>query len=91
MMGKQSPRKKTDVLSASEIGQYIYCSCAWQLRRMGYEPESPFLEPGKQAHVALGETIDSLERKIQYSRWCALIGVVVLCLALLFFLFGVII
>ena len=89
-MGTQRVPKRSDVLSASEIGQYVFCSCAWQLRRMGYEPESPFLEPGKQAHIALGETIDGLERKIQYSRWCAVIGLIILGLALLFFFFGVI-
>ena len=90
MMGTRLTPKKSDVLSASEIGQYVFCSCSWQLRRMGYEPESPFLEPGKQAHVALGETIDGLEQKIRYSRWCTVIGFIVLCVALLFFLFGVI-
>jgi hypothetical protein len=89
-MGKQKFGKRTDVLSASEIGQYVFCPCAWQLRRQGYEPESPFLEPGKHAHVALGEQIDSLERTMRISRWCALIGVVVLCVALLLFFYGVI-
>jgi hypothetical protein len=83
--------KNSDVLSASEIGQYVFCSCAWQLRRLGYEPESPFLEPGKQAHVALGERMDCLERKIRYSRWCAIVGLIVLCAALVLFLFGVIV
>jgi hypothetical protein len=89
MMGKRIVARKSDVLSASEIGQFVFCSCAWQLRRMGYEPESPFLGPGKQAHVALGETMDGLERKIRFSRWCAMIGVVVLCVVLLFFLLEV--
>jgi hypothetical protein len=89
-MGKRSLLKKTDVLSASEIGQYIYCSCAWQLQRCGYEPESPFLESGKQVHVALGNTIDGFEAKIRYSRWYALRGFVVLCAAFLLVIFGVI-
>jgi CRISPR/Cas system-associated exonuclease Cas4 (RecB family) len=89
-MGKRSLVKKTDVLSASEIGQYMYCSCAWQLQRCGYEPESPFLESGKQVHVALGNTIDGFEAKMLYSRWYALLGFVVLCVAFLLVLFGVI-
>jgi hypothetical protein len=90
VMGKQVLPKKSTVLSASEIGQFVFCSCAWQLRRMGFEPESPFLKPGKDAHVALGEQIENLERTMKISRWYAVIGVMVLCVALLLFLFGVI-
>jgi hypothetical protein len=89
-MGKRSLLKKTEVLSASEIGQYIYCSCAWWLQRYGYEPESPFLEPGKQAHVAMGNKIDGLEGKMRYSRLLALLGFAVLCVAFLLVFFGVI-
>ncbi|MCJ7697935.1 MAG: hypothetical protein MUO73_06365 [Thermoplasmata archaeon] len=89
-MGKRSLLKKTDVLSASEIGQYIYCSCAWQLHRCGYEPESPFLESGKQVHVAMGNKIDGLEGKMRYSRLLVLLGFVMLCVAFLLVLFGVI-
>jgi hypothetical protein len=90
-MGKQILLKKTNVISASEIGQYRYCSCAWFLQRCGYEPESPFLEPGKHVHVALGNTIDRFEVKLRYSRWYALLGSVVLCIAfLLVFFFEVI-
>jgi hypothetical protein len=89
-MGKRKVLKKTDVLSASEIGQYRYCSCAWLLQRCGYEPQSPFLEPGKQVHVALGNTIDRFETKMHYARWYAILGLVVLCVAFLLLLFGVI-
>jgi hypothetical protein len=88
-MGKQQLSKKTDVLSASEIGQYQYCSYAWFLHRCGYEPESPFLEPGKQAHVALGNTISGFDVKMRHARWCAILGLVVLCAAFLLLLFGV--
>jgi hypothetical protein len=89
-MGKRLVIRKTDVLSASEIGQYTYCSYAWFLQRCGYEAQSPFLESGKQAHITLGDTIDGLEEKMRYSRWYALIGLAVLCVAFLLLLFGVI-
>jgi hypothetical protein len=88
-MGTRSSRGNSDVLSASEIGQYLFCSCAWKLRRCGYEPESPFLEPGKTAHVALGNRIDGLETRLRYARWYAVIGVAVLLVAFLVLLFGV--
>jgi hypothetical protein len=89
-MGKRILLKKTDVLSASEIAQYRYCSYAWFLQRCGYEPESPFLESGKNVHVALGNTIDRFEVKLRYSRWYALVGSVVLCIAFLLVFFEVI-
>ena len=82
-MGKRILLKKSDVLSASEIGQYRYCSYAWWLQRCGYEPESPSLESGKHVHVTLGTTIDRLEVKLRYSRWYALLGSVALCVAFL--------
>lgn len=90
VMGKRVVSKKTDVLSASEIGHYIYCSHAWFLQRCGYKAESPFLEQGKQAHITLGDTIDSLDVKMRYSRWYLLLGLAVLCIAFLLLLFGVI-
>jgi len=89
-MGKQHIYRKTDVLSASEIGQCRYCSTSWFLHRCGYEPESLFLEPGKQMHVDLGNTIDNCAVKMRHARWYAIIGLVVLCAAFLLLLFGVI-
>ena len=89
-MGKRTLLKESDVLSASEIGQYRYCSYAWWLQRCGYKPESSSLEPGKHVHVMLGNTIDGLEAKLRYSRWYALLGSVVLCIAFLLVFFEVI-
>jgi len=89
-MGKTKILKKTDVLSASEIGQYYYCSCAWMLQRCGYEPESKYLESGKQIHVALGDTIDGFETKIHYARWYTILGFLVLCVAVFLFFIEVI-
>ncbi len=89
-MGKRKVLKKTDVLSASEIGQYHYCSCAWMLQRCGYEPESPSLEAGKHFHVALGDTMDDFEIKIRYARRVAILGLLVLCVAVFLFIIEVI-
>jgi hypothetical protein len=89
-MGKTKVMKKTDVLSASEIGQYHYCSCAWLLQRCGYKPESPFLDLGKQIHVSLGDTINGFETKIRYARWVAILGLLILCAAVVLRLIEVI-
>ena len=90
MMGTRPGLKKTKVLSASEIGQYVYCSQAWFLRRCGCIPESPFLEAGKQAHVALGQRLDRFEGTIRYARWLLVVGGAALLLAFLLFFFEVI-
>jgi hypothetical protein len=64
-MGKPRKCHDNDIISASEIGQYAYCSYAWFLRRCGYKAQSPFLEPGKETHVALGEKIDGIQTKMK--------------------------
>ncbi len=89
-MGKRIRSEKSPVISASEISQFTYCSYAWQLRRLGYEPESSYLQSGRQAHIVLGEQIESLEIMMRISRWCAMIGIVMLCIALFLFFFEVI-
>ena len=89
MMGTRSGLKKNEVLSASEIGQYVYCSQAWFLQRCGCVPESPFFEAGKQAHVALGKRIDGFEGTIRYARWLLVVGGMILLIAFLLFFFEV--
>lgn len=89
-MGKQKLLKKTDMLSASEIAQYRYCSYAWFLQRCGYEPESPFLESGKHVHVELGNTINRFEVKLLYSRLYVILGSLLLCIFFLLIFFEVI-
>jgi hypothetical protein len=89
-MGKRSTSNRSNVLSASEIGQYIYCSYAWKLRRMGYTPESPSLEPGTQVHIDFGNRLDAFESRLRSARWYAIIGLVMLVISLLLLFLGVI-
>jgi hypothetical protein len=89
-MGKQTSLKRNDVISASEIGQYMYCSIAWCLQRHGHEPISPMLEVGKKAHIDLGQTIDNIQDELGSSRRFALIGYLFLILAIIIIIYGVI-
>jgi hypothetical protein len=89
-MGKRPTSNTGDVLSASEIGQYVFCSNAWRLRRMGYEPESPFLGQGTKAHVALGNQLDDFEVRIRSSHWYIIIGLALLTISFVLLFFGVI-
>jgi len=76
---------KTDhTISASEIGQYNYCSVAWYLQRCGYEPESRYLEQGTKAHVALGKTLEKVQWETKMVSRYTIIGVLFLVVFLLF-------
>jgi hypothetical protein len=78
------------LISASEIGQYNYCSVAWFLQRCGYEPLSKSLELGTKAHIELGDIIDYTKLKTRKSKILAFIGYILLVIGFIFFLFEVI-
>ncbi len=84
---KQTQLHKNDVIRASEIGQYMYCSMAWYLQRCGYKPDSPLLDIGIQTHINLGKTIDSIRDETKRSRRYALLG----CLFLIIAVVGIIV
>jgi hypothetical protein len=88
-MGTRTPRS-SPVITASEIGQYTYCSNAWYLHRCGYEPQSPALETGTQAHTALGDTMDDLQRRHRRATRVLAAGLILLFLGLLAYLIGVV-
>jgi len=90
VMGKTGKYQNNDVISASEISQYAYCSYSWFLQRRGYKAQSPFLEPGKKTHITLGEKIDGFQTRMWYARWYAILGFIALCIGFLFLLFEVI-
>ncbi len=87
---KQVSLKGTEVLSASEIGQYVYCSVSWYLQKCGYKPRSPLLDIGAKKHKDLGEIIDHAQINIKKSRFLAVVGYSLLIITFLVFLFEVI-
>lgn len=40
------------MLNASEVGEYVFCAKAWQLKREGVQPQSPRLKAGTAQHAA---------------------------------------
>jgi CRISPR/Cas system-associated exonuclease Cas4 (RecB family) len=82
-------QKQSDVIRASEIGQYCYCSQAWYLQKCGYRPESPQLEIGRQQHTRLGDTLDQVHVLKKRAHHYALIGGLLLGIACILFLLGV--
>jgi len=80
---------RNSVISASEIGQYCYCSIAWYLQKQGFKPDSELLETGQKKHDELGQLIYNAERKMVKSRILELIGYIVLFFSILLLIFEV--
>ena len=87
---KQILFKETEIINASEIGQYCYCPIAWLLQRCGYEPKSPLLDIGAKKHKELGEIINYTQANIKKSKSLAIVGYLLLITAILIVLFEVI-
>ena len=87
---KTKKSKKNDVINASEIGQYYFCSMSWYLQKQGYEPKSPFLEIGATKHEKLGEIITKTQSKTRISKIYKLVGYLLLIFTILIFIFEVV-
>jgi len=89
-MAKNKQKLSKKIISASEIGQYSYCSVAWFLQRCGYEPLSKSLDAGFKEHVELGNVLDYTRIYTKKARFLAYIGYILLFIGFLFFLFEVV-
>ena len=87
---KQTQFRESDVISASEIGQYHYCPVAWYLKKCGYDPQSPKLEIGIKKHVKHGDIIDRVQGSAKKSKVFAVAGHMLLIVAALIIIFEVI-
>jgi len=83
--------KGRNILSASEIGQYHFCSVAWYLQRCGYEPQSALLEVGTKKHTELGNIVDYTQKHAKTSRLLAIAGYLLIAAAILLILIEVMI
>lgn len=54
---------KSEILKASEISQYSYCSVGWFLRRYGFTPSSESVKNGINIHAKIGEKIGAIKYK----------------------------
>ncbi|MCJ2513064.1 MAG: hypothetical protein LN408_01280 [Candidatus Thermoplasmatota archaeon] len=87
---KKSNLNNSDIISASEIGQYQYCAISWKLQRRGHRPDSSYLEIGIKKHITHGETIDYIKKIIQKSKILTLIGYLSLFFAIFIIILEVI-
>ena len=77
--------KKSLIIRASEIGQYTFCSIAWRLKKMGYQPDSPLIKQGTDAHYNLGLQLEAFNHSSQLSIVLIKISVILILSGLLGF------
>jgi len=87
---KNSLYNDKEILSASEIGQFHYCSIAWYLQKCGFQPKSKMLEIGRKKHKEMGKILNYTQLNYKKSRILARIGYFLMFMGLLIFLFEVI-
>lgn len=88
-MNQKNSLKKNEIISASEISQYTYCSISWYLQRCGYESNSPLLNIGRKAHINFGKTIENIQIEIDRSKRLALTGYLLVTIGIIMIIFGV--
>lgn len=88
-MRNEIKSERNIVLSASEIGQYCYCSIAWFLQKQGFKPDLELLKIGEKKHNDLGNLIKEIEVKMVKLKILELIGYIVLFFSIILLTFEV--
>ena len=79
---KNKRYKDSDIIKASEIGQYCFCSISWFLQKCGYKPISPMIEIGIKKHKELGKIIELSQKSSKKSKALAVAGYLILLFGL---------
>ena len=87
---KKNYANKSDIISASEIGQYQYCSISWKLHRKGFHPDSKYIKNGIKNHISHGKTISYTNKLIKKSKILTIIGFFLLFFAIFIIILEVI-
>jgi hypothetical protein len=86
---RENAKKKNRVLTASEIGQYTFCSLSWHLQQQGYTPDPHVFEQGTKAHEHLGKQVYFYQHTKKKSTHLFIAGCILLGIAVLLLLGGV--
>jgi hypothetical protein len=76
-----------EILNASEIAQYHYCSIGWYLQRLGHKPDSIHLDEGINAHKELGEKVNIILQKEKVYKQISYLAYALLIIAILLWWF----
>lgn len=75
---------KSDYISASEIGDYIYCKRGWWLRKQGLLPTTFEMQQGTEKHDNLFSQLIRLKLVQNILLWGGIVLLVILALLLIF-------
>jgi hypothetical protein len=79
-----SEEDRQPIISASEVGEYVFCAKAWRLKRDGAIPQSPHLDSGTAFHQEHGRQVSRSDSLRKTAVICALIALLLfVCLALI--------
>ncbi len=81
------PTQRQPVITATEIGEFVYCAKAWQLKRDGAEADSPALAEGTAFHAKHGAGVAQAAR-LQHAARLLFALAVLTGLLLLWFVIG---
>lgn len=73
----------SNVITASEIAEYVYCPISWYLKRSGCNPDTPGMAAGLEKHVEVGERLSLIRKKETASRRFNWLGFLAFTAALL--------
>jgi hypothetical protein len=85
-MATTRQHNRRPVITASEIGEFVYCAKAWQLKRAGEEPDSPALAEGTAFHTKHGAGVAQAARLQRLARMILLLALAGLIVLMLFWL-----
>lgn len=63
-MNQKSRSAGRPIITASEVGEFVFCAKAWQLKRDGAVADSPHLASGVAFHTRHGARL-KLDRRLQ--------------------------
>jgi len=78
-------RDKRSLISASEVGEYVFCAHAWRLRAEGHEAAAlqAARDAGTEWHYEHGRTVAS-ERRLRILAMISVVAAVFFSLLLLY-------
>jgi CRISPR/Cas system-associated exonuclease Cas4 (RecB family) len=78
--------ERAPLISAAEVGEYVFCSRSWQLRAMGCEtePARPRLAAGTQYHEQHGHGVERSRSLSQAARFSLIVAFLLALFLLLF-------
>jgi hypothetical protein len=73
-------------ITASEIGDFVYCAKAWHLKRCGETAQSESLEEGLIFHQKHGAQVSQSQRLNRAGKSLAVIALILLVILILYWL-----